>query len=110
MLQEGGEIHVTTRDDDPYNIWEVEKLAINEGLTLKQKVEFIQGNYPGYHNKRGGNIQCNKKFPLNECYTFKFILKESDILEIGHGSVSEVSDSGSSEVNSIITTVQDLHI
>ncbi|CAI9089775.1 OLC1v1024409C1 [Oldenlandia corymbosa var. corymbosa] len=32
LLQGGGEIHVTTRDDEPYNTWEVEKLAINEGF------------------------------------------------------------------------------
>ncbi|XP_027171577.1 heavy metal-associated isoprenylated plant protein 41-like [Coffea eugenioides] len=107
MVQEEGEIHVTVRDDDPYNTWEVEKLAECAGLQLKDKVEFRQENYPGYHNKRGGNINCNKKFPLKACYTYKFTLKVSAV-ETSDGS--EVNDSASSEVTCIITTVEDLQI
>ncbi|KAJ9687076.1 hypothetical protein PVL29_015793 [Vitis rotundifolia] len=72
MLSSGGEVHVTHRDDFPYNRWKVEKLAKGAGLYLKEKVEFQKEDYPGYHNKRGGGIKSNKTFPLTDCYTFKF--------------------------------------
>lgn len=76
MLKVGGEIHVTHRNDYPYNNrWKVKKIGKQAGLDLKEKVEFLQANYPGYHNKRGSNINCNKKFPLRDFYTFKFTLK-----------------------------------
>lgn len=107
MLLEEGEIHVTVRDDYPYNRWEVEKLAECAGLQLKDKVEFRKENYPGYQNKRGGNINCNQRFPLKACYTYKFTLKVS-ALENSDGS--EVYESASTEITSIITTVEDLQI
>lgn len=72
MLNEGGEIHVAHRDNHPYNKWELEKLAQNAGLVLKEKVSFIKEHYPGYHNKRGSVIQGNKTFPLEDPFTFKF--------------------------------------
>ncbi|BBG99863.1 hypothetical protein with DUF2431 [Prunus dulcis] len=75
MIGEGGEIHVSHRDDYPYNQWKLKELAEKAGLVLKEKVWFEKSDYPGYHNKRGGGIQSNKKFPLKECYTFKFSLK-----------------------------------
>lgn len=74
MLKEGGEVHVTHRDDYPYNLWEVEKQAQRAGLVLKEKVEFVKQNYPGYHRKRGGYIEGNKRFPLEDPFTFKFYL------------------------------------
>ncbi|PON88003.1 hypothetical protein TorRG33x02_162050 [Trema orientale] len=74
MLNEGGEIHVSHRDDHPYRKWELEKLAQNAGLLLKEKVSFRKEQYPGYHNKRGSVIQGNKKFPLGYPFTFKFFL------------------------------------
>ncbi|KAK1566448.1 hypothetical protein Q3G72_000071 [Acer saccharum] len=76
MLNENGEVHVTNRDDFPYNRWKLKKLAKKSGLILKEKVEFKKQDFPGYHNKRGGEINGNKTFPLNECYTFKFSLPE----------------------------------
>ncbi|PRQ52419.1 putative S-adenosyl-L-methionine-dependent methyltransferase [Rosa chinensis] len=75
VLRSGGQIHVTTRDDYPYNIWNVEELAAQAGLVLREKVWFEKSDYPGYHNKRGGGIDSNKKFPLGESYTFKFVAK-----------------------------------
>ncbi|KDO51015.1 hypothetical protein CISIN_1g041136mg, partial [Citrus sinensis] len=74
MLGEGGEVHVTLRDDHPYNQWNVMGLADKLGLVLKEKVEFLKQDFPGYHNKRGGGVKSNKKFPLKECFTFKFCL------------------------------------
>ncbi|KAK3001299.1 hypothetical protein RJ639_021943 [Escallonia herrerae] len=54
----GGEVHVTHRVGDPYNTWDVEKLACNVGLHLKEKVEFRQSEDSGYHNKRGSGINA----------------------------------------------------
>ena len=73
MLSSGGEVHVTHRDDFPYNRWKVEKLAKGAGLYLKEKVEF-QKDYPGYHNKRGGGIKSNKTFPLKNCSSNSLLL------------------------------------
>ncbi|KAF8409790.1 hypothetical protein HHK36_005869 [Tetracentron sinense] len=72
MLTKGGEVHVSHRDDYPYKGWNIEELAKRAGLDLKDKVEFRKMDYPGYHNKRGGDIKSNKTFPLRECFTFKF--------------------------------------
>ncbi|KAL6287122.1 hypothetical protein ACE6H2_011512 [Prunus campanulata] len=82
MLGEGGEIHVSHRDDYPYRKWKLKKLAKKAGLVLKEKVWFEKSDYPGYHQKRGGGIESNKTFPLIECYTFKFSLKhETGVLD-----------------------------
>ncbi|XP_058217583.1 uncharacterized protein LOC131328686 [Rhododendron vialii] len=75
LVKEGGEVHVTHRDDYPYNTWELEKLGAESGFSLKEKARFEKGDYPGYHNKRGGDINCNKTFLLGfECFTSKFSL------------------------------------
>ncbi|KAG5545845.1 hypothetical protein RHGRI_018112 [Rhododendron griersonianum] len=75
LVKEGGEVHVTHRDDYPYNTWELEKLGAESGFSLEVKVRFEKGDYPGYHNKRGGDTDCNKTFPLGfECFTSKFSL------------------------------------
>ncbi|XP_068642461.1 uncharacterized protein At4g26485-like isoform X3 [Aristolochia californica] len=76
MLAEDGEVHVAHRDDYPYNCWKLENLAKKAGMHLIEAVEFRKVDYPGYHNKRGGGIKSNKKFPLKECFTFKFSLKK----------------------------------
>ncbi|KAJ0986949.1 hypothetical protein J5N97_005305 [Dioscorea zingiberensis] len=78
MLSEGGQVHVTHRNDYPYKRWKLEKLAKKAGLVLVEMVEVIKAAYPGYHNKRGGGIKSNKKFPwTDESFTFKFSLPES---------------------------------
>lgn len=76
MLNYGGEIHVTTRNDYPYNMWNVEQLAEDAGLFLREKVLFEKSDYPGYQNKRGGSISSNRTFRLRHCYTFKFSLQQ----------------------------------
>ncbi|KAL5803803.1 hypothetical protein ACOSQ3_030603 [Xanthoceras sorbifolium] len=75
MVNEDGEVHVTHRDDFPHNKWKLKRLGKKSGLILKEKEEFKKEDYPGYHNKRGGEIKSNKPFPLNnQCFTFKFSL------------------------------------
>ena len=75
LLEEGGEVHVTHRDDSPYNKWKVEELAREKDLVLKEKVVFTKGDYPGYNNKRGSRVRANRTFPLKDCFTFKFSLE-----------------------------------
>ncbi|OVA19725.1 protein of unknown function DUF2431 [Macleaya cordata] len=73
MLNEDGEVHVSHRDDYPYNKWDIKKLANNGGLRLIEKVRFRKVDYPGYSNKRGGDIESDKEFYLGDRpYTFKF--------------------------------------
>ncbi|XP_010276750.1 PREDICTED: uncharacterized protein At4g26485-like [Nelumbo nucifera] len=83
MLTEKGEVHVTHKTTHPYNKWEVEKLAEEEGLCLVEEVGFSKKNYPGYHNKRGYGRKSNRTFRVGMCSTFKFSLskstKQSDI-------------------------------
>ena len=79
MLNKGGEIHVAHRDDEPYCKWELEKLAQEAGLVLKEKVAFVKHRYPDYHNKRGSDIQGNKTFPMDQWpFTFKFCVDQRD--------------------------------
>ncbi|BBG99864.1 Exostosin family protein [Prunus dulcis] len=102
MLSQGGEVHVSHRDDYPYDQWKLKELAERAGLVLKEKVWFEKSNYPGYHNKRGGGIQSNKKFPLNECYTFKFSLKHETSHELKpacNQTISTLSDDISDALN-----------
>lgn len=75
LLEKGGEVHVTHRDDSPYNKWKIEELARENDLVLKEKVVFKKEDYPGYENKRGSKIRANGTFPLKECFTFKFCLE-----------------------------------
>ncbi|KVI02107.1 protein of unknown function DUF2431 [Cynara cardunculus var. scolymus] len=74
MLNEGGEVHMRHRDDNPYNRWNVVLLAGEAGLKLKEKVDFQKSDFPGYHNKRGGDIRTNKTFPIVHAFNFKFAL------------------------------------
>ncbi|MCL7049206.1 hypothetical protein MKW94_014964 [Papaver nudicaule] len=76
MLNKAGEIHVSHRNDYPYNKWEIKKLANNAGLQFIGKVKFQKSDYPGYNNKRGGDVESDKEFFLGESpLTFKFSTK-----------------------------------
>ncbi|KAD0157048.1 hypothetical protein E3N88_44697 [Mikania micrantha] len=82
MLTAGGEVHLRHRDDPPYDSWNVVLLAAKAGLTLKEKVSFCKTDYPGYHNKRGGDIKTNKTFPIICAYTFKFTLNTPKVVDL----------------------------
>lgn len=71
MVREGGEVHVSHRDDDPYRRWKVVELAKSCGLCLREKVVFNKWDYPGYNNVRGSSICGGDTFPLKQCYAFK---------------------------------------
>ncbi|XP_031280352.1 heavy metal-associated isoprenylated plant protein 41-like [Pistacia vera] len=72
MLKEKGEVHVTHKIADPFDRWEIEKLATEVGLFLVGKAWFYKSDYPGYENKRGSGHKFNKGFPVGLCMTFKF--------------------------------------
>ncbi|XP_020699031.1 uncharacterized protein At4g26485-like [Dendrobium catenatum] len=78
LLSENGEIHFTHRDDHPYDNWEIRGSAKQRGLLLKEMVKFHKEDYPGYENKRGGDIRSNETFSLgDECFTSKFYLNKT---------------------------------
>lgn len=110
MVSEGGEVHVTHRDDYPYNEWNLVELAKQSGLVLKEKLEFSKKNYPGYHNKRGGGIKSNKQFPLEQTFTFKFSLvpKNSTQLLADNGDQNNIT--AGDDVTSITADFDDLQL
>ncbi|KAG6592122.1 hypothetical protein SDJN03_14468, partial [Cucurbita argyrosperma subsp. sororia] len=52
LLAENGEIHITHKISYPYSEWEIELVAEEEDLFLREEVEFNEGDYPGYVNKK----------------------------------------------------------
>lgn len=74
MVSEIGEIHVTHKEGDPYNKWELVKQAEECGLLLKESVNFRIEHYPGYVNRRGAPPKAGETFFLGECRTYKFVL------------------------------------
>lgn len=73
LLKDGeGEIHVTHKEGDPYNKWELVKKAQKIGLFLHQVVPFCKQDYPGYENKRAQGNLSDVSFPLGDCSTYKF--------------------------------------
>ncbi|GMP75928.1 hypothetical protein CsSME_00032837 [Camellia sinensis var. sinensis] len=74
LRKEEGEIHVTHKEGDPYNRWDLVKKAEKIGLALHESVPFCKHKYPGYDNKRGCGSHPDDPFPLGDCTTFKFRL------------------------------------
>ena len=73
MLKEGkGEIHVSHKEGDPYDKWELVNKAEKIGLIIHQVVPFCKQDYPGYHNKRAQGNNSDAAFPLGDCSTYKF--------------------------------------
>ncbi|TYK23214.1 hypothetical protein E5676_scaffold142G002460 [Cucumis melo var. makuwa] len=63
LLAENGEIHITHKTSYPYSEWKIEEIGEEEGLYLKEEVEFDKRDYPGYVNKKGSGPNSNKNFP-----------------------------------------------
>ena len=48
-----GEIHVTVKTVEPYNKWNIKQLAKSTGqLAIKESIDFIPNQYPGYEHRR----------------------------------------------------------
>ncbi|XP_020220540.1 uncharacterized protein LOC109803398 [Cajanus cajan] len=73
MLRADGEIHVSHKNTAPFTNWNIEQLAKQCFLKLKECVDFKREDYPGYNNKRGDGHKCDEPFPLGVCCTYKFI-------------------------------------
>ncbi|XP_059069494.1 uncharacterized protein LOC131050897 [Cryptomeria japonica] len=78
MLNKMGEIHVTHKEQDPYDKWKLVEEAEKCGLVLKESVEFDKADYPGYTNRRGAGSRIGETFFLGECRTYMFILSSND--------------------------------
>lgn len=72
-----GEIHVTHKEGEPYNKWELVEEAIKTGLKLQETVPFCKNDYPGYQNKRAHGGNSDAPFLLGDCSTYKFKLNQS---------------------------------
>ncbi|XP_057841206.2 uncharacterized protein LOC131050909 [Cryptomeria japonica] len=77
MLNKMGEIHVTHKEQDPYDKWKLVEEAEKCGLLLKESVKFDKADYPGYTNRRGAGSRIGETFFLGECRTYMFILSSS---------------------------------
>ncbi|XP_057434188.1 uncharacterized protein At4g26485-like [Lotus japonicus] len=80
LKKEGGEIHVTHKEGDPYNKWDLVKKAEKKGLVLQQVVPFFKDDYPGYDNKRAYGKLSDASFALGESSTYKFKLQTPPLL------------------------------
>ncbi|KAK9268096.1 hypothetical protein L1049_010535 [Liquidambar formosana] len=75
LLKEGnGEIHVSHKEGDPYDKWDLVKKAEKIELVLHETVPFCKDNYPGYGNKRANGAFSDAPFHLGYCSTYKFKL------------------------------------
>ncbi|XP_027933262.1 uncharacterized protein At4g26485-like [Vigna unguiculata] len=78
LKKDGGEIHVTQKEGDPYNKWDLVKKAENKGLVLLQVEPFLKDEYDGYDNKRADGKSSDASFPVGEASTYKFKLQTSN--------------------------------
>ncbi|GFZ03370.1 hypothetical protein Acr_15g0019780 [Actinidia rufa] len=76
LRKEEGEIHVTNKDGDPYDKWDLVKKAKKIGLALHESIPFCKDKYPGYGNKRAHGSYSDAPFRLGDCTTFKFRLAQ----------------------------------
>ncbi|XP_059663761.1 uncharacterized protein At4g26485-like [Cornus florida] len=77
LRKEEGEIHVSHKEGDPYNQWDLVKKAEKIGLMLNESIPFCRNKYPGYDNKRAHGNFSDAPFHLGDCTTFKFKLAPS---------------------------------
>ncbi|KXG35862.1 hypothetical protein SORBI_3002G240200, partial [Sorghum bicolor] len=70
LLGRHGEVHVSHKTGHPYDSWDLGGLASESSLLLIEKVGFHKEDYPGYHQKKGDGVNCNKPFKLDPCCTF----------------------------------------
>ncbi|RIA86345.1 hypothetical protein C1645_727126 [Glomus cerebriforme] len=82
-----GEIHITTKTGEPYNQWNIKKLAKSTGqLAIKETIDFIPNQYPGYEHRRTLGYQRGKsKNDNNEILSKKpktIIISRKELLEL----------------------------
>jgi 25S rRNA (uracil2634-N3)-methyltransferase len=68
LLNENGQIHISSKETKPYLEWAIEKLAIGmEPFGYLLKYEFNKDDFPQYKCK---NVGCNDAFPLTAAFTY----------------------------------------
>ncbi|KAF9679318.1 hypothetical protein SADUNF_Sadunf06G0002600 [Salix dunnii] len=72
LKQDKGEIHVTHKEGEPYDKWDLVKKAGKIGLVLQEIVPFCICDYPGYDNKRAHGSLSDAPFRLGNSSTYKF--------------------------------------
>ncbi|CAI2162187.1 2964_t:CDS:2 [Funneliformis geosporum] len=82
-----GEIHVTMKTVEPYNQWNVKQLAKSTGhLAIKESIDFIPNQYPGYEHRRTlGYQQGKSKNDNDEIFSKKpktIIIARKESLEL----------------------------
>ncbi|KAJ9175524.1 hypothetical protein P3X46_014072 [Hevea brasiliensis] len=77
LKEDNGEIHVTHKEGDPYDKWDLVKKAEKIGLVMDDIVPFSKNDYPGYNNKRAHGNLADAPFNLGYCSTYKFKLSYS---------------------------------
>ncbi|KAL3900204.1 MAG: hypothetical protein SGCHY_001507 [Lobulomycetales sp.] len=98
-----GEIHITTKTGDPYDLWDIKKIAKKLGLECKTSFKFFPELYPGYKHRRtlgwkegvsaDDNSEILKGGPPR---TFCFTLPNQNKLE-GKGKGTQSRDAEDSE-------------
>lgn len=73
------EIHLTTWGGDPYDCWDVKRLAASTGvLTAAESFVFEADRYPGYqHCRTAGFVKDDAHFAHRPARTFVFTLTET---------------------------------
>ena len=62
-----GELHITMKTVEPYNQWNIKQLAKSTGqLAIKESIDFIPNQYPGYEHRRTLGYQKGKSKNDNE--------------------------------------------
>ncbi|ORX61073.1 hypothetical protein BCR36DRAFT_315270, partial [Piromyces finnis] len=81
-----GEILVTLKSGNPYDLWDIKKLAKSTGkLVTKTSYQFNPSLYPGYHHRRtigfeeGISKSENEEIIDKNCRTYVFINKPKEV-------------------------------
>jgi 25S rRNA (uracil2634-N3)-methyltransferase len=70
LLNENGQIHISSKETKPYLEWAIEKLAIGfDPFGYLMKFEFNKDDFPEYKCK---NVGCNDAFPLTAAFTYTY--------------------------------------
>uniref|UniRef100_A0A803LL98 25S rRNA (uridine-N(3))-methyltransferase BMT5-like domain-containing protein n=1 Tax=Chenopodium quinoa TaxID=63459 RepID=A0A803LL98_CHEQI len=75
LLRHSGQIHITHKTKPPYSSWNLEELARENSLLLKECVPFDIKDYSFYENKRGHGSTIDEPFDWRDSFTYKFIIE-----------------------------------
>lgn len=79
LRKDDGEIHISHKEGDPYDRWNLVKKAEKIGLHLHEIVPFCKDDYPGYQNKRAHGSNADAPFHLGDSSTYKFTLSTQSL-------------------------------